>query len=52
MRDVCCVLREGDERFQSFADDIRMRESGFVRQDLPGGIEERLRGGGCVKRET
>jgi hypothetical protein len=52
MRVACCVLREGHERFQAFADDIGVRQRRFVRQHFPGGVEEGLRGGGCVKRET
>jgi hypothetical protein len=34
------VRRERHERFQALADDISVGEPGFVREDLPGGIEE------------
>jgi hypothetical protein len=37
------VLREGDEGFEALADDIGMGEFVLVREDFPGGIEEKLR---------
>ena len=50
MRVACCVLREGNERFQAFADDIGVRQSRFVRQHFPGRVEERLEDGWSVER--
>ncbi len=38
--------RQRDQRFQPFADDIGVRQLRFVRQTLPGGIEQGLKVGG------
>ena len=38
------VLREGDECFQPFADDIRVRQARLVGKGFPGRIEERAGG--------
>ena len=37
------LLRQGDESFQAFADVIDLRQAGFLRQNFPGGVEERRR---------
>ena len=34
-------MREGDERFEAFADNIRVRQPDLVGQDFPGRIEKR-----------
>ena len=45
------MVRQRNESFQPFADDIRVRELGLVRKRFPGGIEKRTGGGGDAKDE-
>jgi len=39
-------LRERDQGFQAFADDVNVGQAGFVRKDFPGGIKK---GGGGIE---